>query len=73
MKRTATKKAAAVAARPKPKAEPRVEEGARSAQQAELECDQLAVERQIGLHLGLGVQRPAFDIDAIEGEQGPRQ
>ena len=41
--------------------------------QAELQRDELAVERHERLHLGLGVQRPALDVDAVEGEHRARR
>ena len=38
-----------------------------------LQRDQLAVERLVGFGLGLGVERPALDVDAVEREEAARE
>ena len=51
--------------------EPRIEIRPGGPEQPVLERDQLRLQRQVGLHLGFGVERPAFDVDTIQREEGP--
>ena len=51
----------------------RIEERARRAQQAQLQREQLPVDRLVRLHDVLGVQAPAFRVGGVEGVQRPRQ
>jgi len=50
-----------------------VQHRARGPQQPMLQANELPLQRHVGLRDGLGVERPALHVDAVEGKHGARR